>query len=358
MISTPSKTATRGVAKIEGEHGGLALVDKQVREPGEGEVALKVLAAGICGTDLEIYRWPTWVSSRMQLPTILGHEGCGVVEAAGPGVSHVSEGDIVALESHVHCGSCHNCLTGKSHVCMSLKYLGIDIDGVFADRVVVPARIAFPVPPDIYTEVATLLEPFGLAVRTAMTGGGVSGKDVLITGGGGPIGVMTAIAARQLGANQIIAADVADYRLEFVRKQPGCLGIDCVVDSSQESLAEVVRERTGGKGADLWVDFSGTEGALQDGLQAIVPGGEARFLGSSFEPVPVDMTGFLMKEVSVQFIHGRLMYQTWVDSIRLMKVAQEELRLLITHVLPIEKFDEAFDLSLSGSAVKLVLRTE
>lgn len=356
MISTHSNTLIHGIAKVAGEPNGLALVEKQIREPEEGEVRLRVLAAGICGTDLEIYRWPAWVSSRMRLPTILGHEGCGIVEAIGPGVSHVEEGDVVALESHIHCGNCHNCLTGKTHVCMSLRYLGVDIDGVFANSTVVPARIAFPVPPEISTEVATLLEPFGLAVRTAMTGDGVSGKDVLITGAGGPIGVMTAIAAKRLGASQVIAADVADYRLKFVRKRTKRLGIDRVTDSSKEDLGTVTCEMTGGKGADVWIDFSGVEAALHDGLQAIVPGGEACFLGSAFEPVPIDTTGFMMKEVSVRFIHGRLMYQTWVDSIRLMKAAQEELKLLITHVLPLEKFEEAFDLLFSGDAVKLVLR--
>lgn len=346
-----------GLAKVEAKLNGLAIIKKELNDPREGEVKVKILAAGICGTDLEIYKWPKWISSRMELNTILGHEGCGIVEAVGPGVSHIKEGDVVSFESHIHCGRCHNCLIGKSHVCMNLKYLGIDIDGVFANQVIVPARIAIPIPSSISTEVATLLEPFGLAVRTVMSGSGVSGRDVLITGGGGPLGIMTALVAKRMGANQVIISDIADYRLRFAHKFRERLGIDRIVDSSKEILATVTSNMTNGKGVDVWIDFSAAEEALRNGLQSIVSGGEARFLGSAFQSIPFDITSFMMKEVSIQFVHGRLMYQTWVDSIRLMEVLQEDLKILITHTLPVDKFEEAFKLLLSGDAVKVVLHT-
>lgn len=343
----------RALVKTSARQGGLALVDKQLAAPTEGEVQIQMLTSGICGTDLEIYQWPTWLSSRMHPPVVIGHEGCGVVEAVGQGVSHVRQGDIVALESHIHCEACYNCRTGKPHVCINLRYVGIDIDGVFAEHTVVPARIAIPVSPSIPVELAAMLEPFGLAVRTAMAGRGVANQSVLITGCG-PIGLMTAIAASHLGASQVIMSDVVPYRLAFTRKHPKRMGISRVVDATKENLPEVVRKLTDGMGVNVWIDFAGTPAALGDGLQAIIAGGDARFLATSFDLVPFDVTGFVMKEVSIQSIHGRLLYQTWFESMRLMQATQDTLKLLITHVLPLDRFAEGFDLLFSGQAVKVV----
>jgi threonine 3-dehydrogenase len=343
----------RTLVKNEARPDGLALIDKQIAAPTEGEVQIRMLTSGICGTDLEIYQWPDWLSSRMRPPVVIGHEGCGVVEAVGQGVSHVRQGDLVALESHIHCETCFNCRTSKPHICLNLRYIGVDIDGVFAEHAVVPARIAIPVSPGISAELAALLEPFGIAVRAALTGRGVAGQSVLITGCG-PIGLMTAIAASHLGARQIIMSEVAPYRLAFTRKHAKRMGIHYVVDATRENLPETVHKLTDGRGVNVWIDFTGIAVVLRDGLQAIMPGGEARFLASSFDLVPLDLNGFLMKEISIQSIHGRLLYQTWFESMQLMQASQETLKLLITHILPMDRYAEGFELLFSGQTMKVM----
>lgn len=132
----------RALCKVQASEDGIALREVDVRDPGLGEIRLKVAAAGICGTDMQIFRWAPRMARRMKLPRVLGHEVSGIVDALGPGVSNVARGDQVSLESHIFCGQCRQCHLGRAHLCERTQYPGIDIDGGFAEYVLVPAHIA------------------------------------------------------------------------------------------------------------------------------------------------------------------------------------------------------------------------
>jgi len=186
--------------------GGLALTEHDVPEPGPGEIRIKVAAAGICGTDMQIYHWAPRMARRMALPRILGHEVSGSVDAIGDGVERVAIGDHVSLESHIFCGACEPCRRGRAHLCEATRYPGIDIDGAFAEYLVVPASIAWRNPKTLPHEVAAMLEPLGIAVHACLEGSGVKDQSVLVNGCG-PIGLMAVTAARALGAARIAAAD-------------------------------------------------------------------------------------------------------------------------------------------------------
>ncbi|MGH2589822.1 MAG: alcohol dehydrogenase catalytic domain-containing protein, partial [Actinomycetota bacterium] len=157
---------------------GAELQDIPVPEPGEGEILVRVHAASICGTDLHIYDWNEWAQGRIpRLPMTFGHEVAGWVETVGPEVHHVQPGAFVAAETHIACGICSTCRTGRAHICRNLRILGVDTEGAFAEYVVVPATNAWIVGEGIEPDHASVMEPFGNAVHA--TFGTEGGEDLL-----------------------------------------------------------------------------------------------------------------------------------------------------------------------------------
>src|SRR5438067_11323155 len=116
------------LSKVSPEFNGLALRQVEPREPGPGEMFLRLNAAGVCGTDVSIFKWAPWYANRLTLPRVLGHEASAAVVQVGAGVTNVKPGDHVSLESHIFCGQCHHCRTGRAHVCPNTRYPGTDVD--------------------------------------------------------------------------------------------------------------------------------------------------------------------------------------------------------------------------------------
>lgn len=359
MATSLTGTATALVKASLGP-GGLELVEREPREPGPGEVAIDILATGICGTDLEIVKGAAFFDARMRPPVVIGHEGCGIVAELGPAAAGQADdglrvGDLVSIESHLDCGSCHSCRAGRPHVCDRLRYVGIDFDGVMTDRAVLPRRVAVRLPESVPVHLAALLEPLGVAVRAVMEGGGVAGRDVLVTGAGGPIGMMAVAVARRLGADRVLAAEVAPHRLELLREHASTLGLDAVLDPSEADLVALVRDATDGKGTDVLIDLSGGEAAIRAGIEATTAGGQARLLAASAPELRLEVLRMILREISVFTVHGRLLHETWQHMIRLTETLRPQLDLVISDVLPFEAFDEAFELARSGSGLKVLL---
>ena len=262
------------VCKVQEGEGGIAVEERYPRDPGPGEIMIKVAAAGICGTDMQIYYWAPRMARRMELPRVLGHEACGYVEKIGDGVMNVAVGDYVSLESHVYCGTCRPCRLGKAHLCTKTTYPGVSFDGGFAEYVTVPSQIAWINPADLPIEVAAMMEPFGIAVHTSLAGGGVAGRTVLVNGCG-PIGLMNVASARALGATRIIACDINPLRLATAEK----MGVDRAVNAAEEDLQAVVMDMTGGDGVDVAIEYSGSEAGFNACFQALAKGGDFRLVG-------------------------------------------------------------------------------
>ena len=336
--------------KIAPEVGGIALRDIDPREPGPGEISIRVGAAGICGTDMQIYNWAPRMARRMALPRVLGHEVSGTVEAIGPGVDGLAVGDRVSLESHIYCGRCRSCRLERAHLCEETRYPGIDIDGAFAEYLTVPASIAWVNPPDFPHETAAMLEPFGIAVHACHAGAGVSGLSVLVNGCG-PIGLMTVAVARALGALRVIACDINPLRLRAAET----MGADRAVDAGSEDPAAAVRDVTGGAGADVGIEFSGTEAGFNAVFDALAKGGDFRLVGAPPSAIPVDFTWWLLKCPSMQNIHGRLIWRTWQRATELLAAGAVDLAPVRSHVLPLSEAPRGFELIRDGEALKPVL---
>jgi threonine 3-dehydrogenase len=334
--------------KVHAEKGGLSVDHVDVPDPGPGEVRIKVAASGICGTDLHIYNWlPAY--RHIKLPIVMGHEIAGVIDGVGPGVANVKVGDRVSVESHIPCNSCTTCLSGNAHVCGHTRYPGIHINGGFASHVVVPAQIAMPIGPSLSFETAALMEPFGIAVHAAQAGSGVSGMDVLVAGCG-PIGLMSILAARALGANRIIATDVNAYRLGHAM----ACGADRVVDVSVEDVASVTKELTSGRGFDVVIENSGAQESLRAVGGLVSRGGEIRLVGVPSGEVALDLKVWLNKGITVLGLHGRRLHATWVTAFRLVEQRRVQLEPLISHTMGIEEGTRGFEEAAAGRAVKVL----
>ncbi len=329
---------------------GAQLVNVPIPRPGQGEILVKIRATSICGTDVHIYTWDPWAQGRIKTPLIFGHEFAGDVVEVGPGVSSVKVGDYVSAETHIVCNTCVQCRTGRAHVCQAYQIIGVDRQGCFAEYIVIPAVNAWHNPPEMDPAVAALQEPLGNAVHTAFAGE-LTAKTVLVTGCG-PIGILAAGVARAVGASRVIAADLNNYRLGLAKQ----LGATDIINSAERDLTESVSALLGSEGVDVVLEMSGAVSAINQGLQLLKNGGRMSILGIPAKPVAIDVArDIVFKGVTVNGITGRTMYDTWYKTRGLLESGSLKVEPLITHRFPLEEFEQAFEVMISGNSGKVVL---
>ena len=327
---------------------GFSLGEVPDPEPGPGEVLVRVEAASICGTDVHLYDWNPWAASRVQPPRVMGHEMGGVVEAVGEGVTAVSPGTRVAVESHLVCGHCPECRRGDFHVCANTRILGVDVDGVFARRVRLPLRNIWPVG-ELPFELAALMEPFGNAVHSCSRGS-LRGQVVGIFGCG-PIGCAAVAIARSENAGRIVAVDRNRYRLALAER----MGADALVDVSAGDVEAAVTRAAGGP-LDCALEMSGAESAVVATCRLVRPGGWISLLGIGDTPATVDLSrDVVMKGLTLHGITGRRLYSTWEQTSSLMTGGLVDAGILLTHRYALDEIDGAIELMRSGECGKVVL---
>lgn len=334
---------------------GAELVEVPTPRPGPGEVLIRVRAASICGTDLHIYEWNEWAAERIpRLPVTFGHEVGGIVEETGTNSGHLAPGAFVAAESHITCGYCRTCRTGREHICENLRILGVDTDGAFAEFLVIPAKNAWPVGAEIPPEVASLMEPFGNAVHAAF---GTEGVEDLATAavavlGCGPIGLFAAGIVRAAGARLVVAVEPNEHRLALAKH----MGADILIDPAAGDPVAAVMGATGGHGAGVVLEMSGNERAIEQGTRMLARGGRMSLLGLPDGPVTLDLNEqVIFKETRLLGITGREMPRTWNQTTTLLSSGMVDVEPLITHRFPLERFEEAFDAVASGRSGKVLL---
>lgn len=329
------------------EAGAVELVRRDMPRMQADEAALRILSAGICGTDLHILKWNEWAASAYSPPFALGHEFCAEVVDLGADVSHIARGDRVVAETHLSCGHCSQCRANRRHTCANLRVFSRLDRGAFADYAVVPAALLRCVPHGVPFPLASLFEPLGIAVRAAMTGN-VAGKNVLITGCG-PIGLLAIAVARKFGAHRIVASDVAASRLELALK----LGADAAIEVSRQALEEGL----GNTVVDVGIEASGNAQAINDALACVATGGMLILTGMPEAAVALDLARHvLLREVAIRGLYGRLIDETWLAAERLMTSPKFDLTPLITHRFELEDFAAAFACAKSGRAGKVLFQ--
>ena len=337
---------------------GAELVELPIPVPGEGEVLVRVHAASICGTDLHIYDWNEWAEKRIgRLPMTFGHEVAGTIEAVGAEVHHLEPGAFVAAETHIACGRCSTCRTGRAHICENLRILGVDTEGAFADHVLLPAGNAWVVGEGIHPDVASIMEPFGNGVHAAFGTGG--GEDIATNAvaviGCGPIGLFAVGITRSLGAWKVIAIEPNAYRLEMA----SAMGADLLVDPGTTDPVAAVMEATNGGGAEVVLEMSGNAEAIDQGTRMLARGGRLSLLGLPDGPVTLDLSDqVIFKEARLQGITGREMFRTWQQTTTLLSTGRVDVAPVITHRFGLGRFEEAFAATASGRSGKVILLPE
>jgi threonine 3-dehydrogenase len=327
---------------------GLWLEDVPEPQVGINDVLIRVRKTGICGTDLHIFDWDAWAEKTIPVPMVVGHEFVGEVVAFGSNVSDFRVGDRVSGEGHVVCGRCRNCMAGRRHLCAHSIGLGVQRPGAFAEYVALPMTNIWHHWPGIDEDVASIFDPFGNAVHTALSFP-VLGEDVLVTGAG-PIGCMATAVVRHAGARHVVVTDLNPYRLELA----GRMGATLAVDPRERDLHDVQRELGMTEGFDIGLEMSGNPSALRSMVANMAHGGRIALLGIPSEEVALDLGPVIFNMLTVKGIYGREMYETWYQ-MSVMVSAGLDISPVITHRLSHRDFEEAFEVAGSGQAGKVVL---
>lgn len=327
---------------------GIWMIDAPIPEYGPNDLLIKIKITAICGTDIHIYNWDKWSQKTIPVPMITGHEFVGTIEALGNEVNGFAVGDRVSGEGHLTCGHCRNCRAGKQHLCRNTKGVGVNRQGSFAEYLVIPASNAFKLDNFISDEIASIFDPFGNAVHTALSYDLV-GEDVLITGAG-PIGIMAAAVARHAGARYVIITDVNEYRLNLARQ----MGVTRAVNISEEKLEDVMSELHMLEGFDVGMEMSGNAAAQKQLFKMMNNGGRVSLLGIPAGECPVDWNEIIFKGLQLKGIYGREMYETWYKMASMIRSGLDISR-IITHRLPIDEFNKGFEIMASGQSGKILL---
>jgi len=331
-----------------GPAAGFELTDRPEPSAGAGDVTIRVLRTGICGTDLHIQAWDAWAAGAVAAPLVPGHEFCGDVVEVGADVRDVRVGDLVSGEGHVVCGTCRNCRAGRRHMCIRTSGVGVDRDGAFAEYVVLPESNVWVHHTPVEPELGAIFDPFGNAVHTALSFPLV-GEDVLITGAG-PIGLMAAAVARHVGARYVVITDVSEPRLELARQ----LGVDVAVNVTTGSIADTQHALGMVEGFDVALEMSGHPTALPDVIANLNHGGRIAMLGLPSQPITIDWAKVVTHMITIKGIYGREMFETWYAMSAMLRSGLD-ISAVITDRLPATEWQRAFATARAGQGGKVVL---
>ncbi|WFL77320.1 L-threonine 3-dehydrogenase [Altererythrobacter arenosus] len=330
---------------------GLWLEDVAEPEVGRNDVKVKILRTAICGTDMHIWNWDEWAQRTIPVPMTVGHEFVGRIVEFGDNVSGFEVGQIVSGEGHVVCGRCRNCMAGRRHMCADAKGIGVNREGAFAEYLVLPAANLWVHDQKIDLDVASIFDPFGNAVHTALQFD-VLGEDVLVVGAG-PIGIMAAAVCRHAGARHVVVSDLNEDRLALAKK----MGATATVNPTKRKIEDVQAELGMTEGFDVGLEMSGSQPGLESLIANMAHGGRVAILGLPAEKPTIDMDKVIFSMLTLKGVYGREIFETWY---KMSVFIQSGLDLspIITHRLPVDRFEEGFAAMASGEACKVVLNWE
>jgi len=339
------------IVKVKEGAGGIEVRDvpkPRVTDP--NQVLVRVRAAGICGSDLHVYGGKL----SCDIPVIMGHEFSGEIVEVGSGASHWEIGDRVVSECNVdYCGMCAYCRTGRPHLCVSRGSIGRQRDGVFAEYLLLEPNQLHRIPDEVTFEQAALAEPAANAVHHVLERGTIEPEDFVVVSGPGPIGLLNALAARAGGAGRVIVTGVTQdvpLRLEAAR----ALSFETANVQEVDIVAKVL-EWTDGIGADVIIEASGAEKAIQQAFDMIKKDGRLIAVGiPSQEFVRIPWGLGMAKVISVTFNWAQG-YTAWERALAMIASGKINVDPLITATIPFEDWEEGFRALRRGESIKTLL---
>ena len=345
----------RALVKHAPGKGNVRVQDVPIPEPKDEELLIKIKYCGICGTDLHIHadEFPN------SPPVVMGHEYCGVVTKVGAKVQDEwAVGDRLVGELHTGaCGECALCLAGKPHICESKLALGSKHDGAFAEYMALPAWLAHPLPEGIPWEVAGVTEPFAITTHSLVERGGLGEEQSVLISGSATMGLMSTIWCSRLGIREIIVSGTnLDKAIRFPLASE--MGATRVLNVQEEDLKAAVMGLTSGIGVDAWIECSGSPAAITTGLDLVKRTGKVVMIGLvGPETIPIPWNDILYKELDLVGCFSSPP-SSWNKALAAEEDEAAKLRKLVTKIIPLDAWEDGFQMLRRGEAVKILIDLE
>jgi len=318
------------------------------------DVIVSVEYCGICGTELMLYSsgFPKGLLNQEKVG--LGHEFSGTVIETGPQVKNLNPGDRVVGEVTTDpCGKCLFCMEGENNFCKTAGAYML-YQGAYSRYLPIPARNLHLLPANISPEAGALCQPLSLAINALKVVGKLQPLENVVIMGPGPIGLLMVILARFFGAGTVIVTGLEKdaRRLKLAED----LGADRTVVADKEDLQKIVGDITEGRGADIVLEIAGSADAVKSSVTVVRDCGRVVLIGAGYPSLEIDMAGqVMMRQLAVLGCRGDPT-PCWVEALRILKSGKINLDPLISHVLSLEKWEEGFKLSMSGEALKVLIK--
>ncbi|MGO5442696.1 NAD(P)-dependent alcohol dehydrogenase [Faecalimonas sp. LCP19S3_D12] len=333
--------------------GKMGFEEREIPQPKESEVLVKLEYVGICGSDLHYYETGAIGDYVVEPPFVLGHEPGGVVVEVGENVTHLKVGDRVALEPGKTCGHCEFCKEGKYNLCPDVVFFATPpVDGVFQEYVAHEADLCFKLPENVSTLEGALIEPLAVGFHAAIQGDAHLGQKAVVMGAG-CIGLVSMMALKARGVSEVYVVDIMEKRLEKALE----LGATGVINGMKENVAARVDELTAGKGMDLVVETAGTEITTRQAIEIAKKGSNIVLVGySKSGEMTLPMSLVLDKELTFKTVFRyRHIYPMAIEAVASGKV---NLKGIVTDIFTLDEAQKAMDYSVNNKAdiVKAVIK--
>ena len=333
--------------------GKMGFEERDIPQPKDDEVLVKLEYVGICGSDLHYYESGAIGDYVVKPPFVHGHEPGGTVVEIKKNVTHLKVGDRVALEPGKTCGHCEFCKTGRYNLCPDVVFFATPpVDGVFQEYVAHEAGLCFKLPDNVSTMEGALIEPLAVGFHAARQGGAQAGQVAVVTGAG-CIGLVSMMALKAMGVSKVYSVDVMDKRLDKALE----LGADGVINGSREDAVKKVMELTGGMGCDLVIETAGTEITTRQAVQMTKKGATIVLVGySKTGEIKMPISLALDKELTFKTVFRyRHIYPMAIDAVASGRV---NLKGIVTNEFALDDIQEAMDESVNNKAdiVKAVVK--
>jgi D-arabinitol dehydrogenase (NADP+) len=307
-----------------------------IPHPGPDEVLLRVAAAGLCGTDLHIYRG----EYEARYPVIPGHEFCGTVVEAGPGVEDLRVGERVAADPNVFCHECAYCRREMHNQCLNLRAIGVTTDGAFAEYVLVPRNVVYPIG-DLPFEHAAFIEPLSCVVYALHRGRPSPGDNVLLFGAG-PMGCLLTQMLCASGAAQVVVVDRLEHRLQIAKELGATQTVVADGQEGYDGTADPPIAQFASLGYDFVIDATGVPSVVEGAFHYLAPRGTMFLFGVCPPDARVRVTPYDVFRNDWRILGSFATCYTFQEAIRLLQHGIVQVEPLISHVLPLERAQEAF----------------
>ena len=314
------------------------MVEQELPEPGPGEVQVRVLAVGICGSDLHHFCDGQIGGTQTVYPLVMGHEPAGRVVKVGPGVSGWAPGDLAALEPSHFCYHCEFCRRARYNLCSNLKFWSAPPHpGFFRDLVNLPAHNLMAIPPGVSLEEATLFEPLAIVLHSMKFAGPELGETAAVFGAG-PIGLLTVFVLKLAGASRVWAVEPVGHRREMAR----AMGADAVIDPAAVDPVREIRADTGGRGVDLVLDCAAKDDTMNQSVRVARSGGRLVLTGipsGSHHALDIDV----MRLEELTFFNVRRSNDESQPALELLGRHRARMAAMLTHRVPLADIQRGFE---------------